>query len=558
MSQFSSALAEVQATEQDFEWYPTTKEIITEFYCHVKKYSIHSLLDVGAGNGKVLLTFEELLKSENDRGYIKLFAVEKSKVLLDSMNIEIGIMGTDFWEQSFLDKKVDCIFSNPPYSEFVNWSAKLIREANAQLIYLVVPQRWKEQTLMLKAIEDRQATCTVIGEFDFLESEDRKARAKVELLCIQLYTPNAYDYSERNREVKVNSFELWVKDHFGLNADAPQDHKFEYDKERKQSESRKEKISTALVGGGGLIDTLYQLYTDELAFLLENYKKVCQLDVALFKELNISVSSIVSNIESRVKGLKDAYWTELFDNYEPITKRLTKKSREDFIRTIRAATNIDFTPSNAYAVTAWSIKHANGFYDQQMIHVFDEMVSFANIANYKSNQKVFEQNSYRYYKVEETHFKLEYRIVLERSGGLNKSTYASEARSGLSNSAADFLDDILVVAANLGFERADSVFNHRFNGSEKHEFTCKEKNTIGLEMVLFDVRAFLNGNMHVRFDQNFMLALNVEVGRLKGWIHNAQQAAEELNEDVREVAKYFKKNYTVLPNAIDQLLLSKQ
>ena len=64
----SSALAELKATDQDFEWYPTTNEIIDAFHAHVNRYEIESLLDIGAGNGKVLSSFKE--KNSNvESGY---------------------------------------------------------------------------------------------------------------------------------------------------------------------------------------------------------------------------------------------------------------------------------------------------------------------------------------------------------------------------------------------------------------------------------------------------------------------------------------------------------
>lgn len=62
-----------------------------------------------------------------------------------------------------------------------------------------------------------------------------------------------------------------------------------------------------------------------------------------------------------------------------------------------------------------------------------------------------------------------------------------------------------------------------------------------------EVKAHLNGNIHVRFNQKFALALNVEYGRLKGWIHSGKQAAEEMND--KGAAQYFKSNFTLLPPA---------
>ena len=46
---------------------------------------------------------------------------------------------------------------------------------------------------------------------------------------------------------------------------------------------------------------------------------------------------------------------------------------------------------------------------------------------------------------------------------------------------------------------------------------------------LVAVRAFKNGNMHLHFSQKVMLAINVEAGRLLGWLRTPEQAASEMN-----------------------------
>ena len=58
--------------------------------------------------------------------------------------------------------------------------------------------------------------------------------------------------------------------------------------------------------------------------------------------------------------------------------------------------------------------------------------------------------------------------------------------------------------------------------------------------LLFDVRAFKNRNLHLRLNQRFILALNVEHGRLKGWLNSPQEAATELRDP--EAAKFFRSN----------------
>lgn len=550
-------LAELQATDTDFEFYPTTNQIIGEFHSHVHKFEISSLLDIGAGNGKVLNRFKEI-NSQFEHGYrTEYFAIEKARVLLDSLPVEISILGTDFWEQSLLDKNIDCIFSNPPYKDFIEWSVKLIREANANFVYLVIPQRWKEQKVILDAIKARKADFEVVGEFDFLESEDRKARAKVDLVFIRLCRHNDRNYRRHStgENAIVDPFELWVNDFFHLAENMDAEKLSDYDKDREKSASREQRIKTALVGGNGLIETLHTLYLNEMEKLINNYRKVCSLDAELFRELDISINSVVNTLKSRVKGLKDAYWQELFNNYAPLTSRLTAASRENFVRSIRSKTNIDFTPSNAYAITIWAVKNANAYFDNQMIETFNKMVEAGNVINYKSNERVFKHNRYRYFEDKPTNFKLDYRVVMERVGGIDTSKYSSQARNGLCNRAADFIDDLLVIAMNLGFDLLDGVRQHDFEPGTKETFFCRAKT--GERIVMMEVRAFLNGNLHIKFSQKVILALNVEVGRLLGWIHNAQQAAEELQEDVNEVTNYFKTTYTLLPNVITRMLLAK-
>lgn len=553
-----NALAELKATDTDFEFYPTTDAIINAFHQHAHQFEISSLLDIGAGNGKVLLKFDALTKQYERPYRTEFYAMEKSLPLLDSLPIDISILGTDFWEQSLIDKSVDCIFSNPPYSEFVNWCVKLIREANSNFIYLVIPQRWKTQQVILDALKSRQAEAEVIGEFDFLEAEDRKARAKVDLVFIQLREKEGM-YSRRGgraNNAKVDPFTLWVSDYFGISPDVNKDTLDDWAKKEKEAKQREEKISHALVTGEDLIQTLHVLYCAELENLLNNYKKVCSLDAALFLELNISLKSVVNSLKTRINGLKNAYWLKLFNNYEPLTSRLTYASREAFSRSINEKTNIDFTPSNAYAITVWAIKNANTYFDKQMLNTYEKMAELANVINYKSNERVFVENHWRYNAKYETpsHYKLDYRIVLQRIGGMHTTGYGSHAGHKLDASAAVFLDDLITVAHNLGFGKQDGVSNHVFYRGDKENFWCKSKT--GEQMILMEVRAFLNGNLHIKLNQQFALALNVEAGRLLGWVHNAQHAAQEMGEDAGDVVQYFKTSYTALPSAINQLLLA--
>lgn len=561
------ALAELKDTHQDYEWYPTTNEIIDSIFDHASRFELDSLLDVGAGDGKVLKRFKERhlntpIEKYETRRHVDYYAIEKARPLLDSLPIDIGILGTDFWEQSLLDKSVDCIFSNPPYREFIDWSAKLIREANCSYIYLVLPQRWKEQKPIIAALASRKAGYKILGEFDFLNSEDRQARAKVDLVYIWLchvdYSEKRSKYAHGRTQNMIDPFDLWVKEFFGLEENSRKTDIPEYAQKREDDEVRKVNIKNSLVAGGSMIEVLDSLYRDELNGLIDNYKKVSSLDEELFRELDISVKSIISSIKVRVNGLKNAYWNELFSNYEPLTGRLTAASRKNFIESIRRKTNIDFTSSNAYAITVWAIKNADQYLDKQMIKTFNQLVEEANVINYKSNDRVFGKNLYMYLNDDPqrpSHFKLDYRLVVTRNGGgLGKGSYMG--RGGLTEESANFIDDMIVIAKNLGFTSNDKAALHNFTAGSKEEFLCTNKS--GEEVTLMQVRTYQNGNMHIKFNQGFMLALNVEIGRLQGWIHNAQQAAEEMGEKVESVFEHFNSAYSLGNDAkITQLLIGE-
>lgn len=182
----SAVLKTLQQTEQDFEWYPTTDDIIQvirkdliSFYgtpSSTGQTVSASVLDCGAGDGRVLQKI-----TDNCNRY----AIEKSRPLLDNLDPGIFVVGTEFFAQSLLDKKVDVVFCNPPYSDYQQWASKIITEANSDLVYLVIPSRWRASQAIEHALSIRKAKHTSIGEFDFL-SADRKARCHVEILRITL------------------------------------------------------------------------------------------------------------------------------------------------------------------------------------------------------------------------------------------------------------------------------------------------------------------------------------------------------------------------------------
>lgn len=569
MSKVSLMIDEMKDAGQDFEWYPTTQEIIdavaVDLYRQIDKngkgfrFIPSSILDVGAGDGRVLTSLaEKLEKIIDDETSFKadnasLLAIEKSRPLIETMPDRIGIVGTDFLQQNIGFTKTRVIFSNPPYSIFRDWTVKLIREANTFIAYLVIPQRWRMDERIQDALRARKATAEVVDSFDFTKGE-RAARAKVDLVRIAFVDINDWEafyyHYERDTLSKTDPFHIWFEETFGEAPAADADEvKAEY--ELKEEKRKRIREKTALVKGASIVETLAELYRDELARLGDTYHKIMSLDPDVLAELKADLSGLESGLRSRLLMLKQVYWQELFDRLDKLTGRLTTGTRKRMLGILESRNHLDFTEDNAYAIVIWAIKNANKYYDEQIVEVFDSIAERADkLSQYKSNQKLFAKQNWRYMK--DTPHKLEYRMVLQFYTAITTSAWGGH--NGLEHVVHDFLSDLLIVANNLGFSSHMTLSprQRQWSSGKVEEFWATYR---GEERLLMRVKAYKNGNVHIQFDQDFIRRLNVEAGRLKGWIHNAQQAADEMDITQEEAEICFGSNYKIeAKNALPRLL----
>lgn len=532
----NALVVKLKEADQDFEFYPTTPEIIACIIKHHKstlsKYDGFkgSVLDIGAGHGAFLKAFKDKHPGCN------LLAIEKSPILMSELVKVAKVVGTDFHSQSFTSKTANLTFSNPPYSEYETWTTRLIRECPSEDMYLVIPERWKDNDKITEAIKFRESKVKVIGSFDF-EDAERRARAKVDVLHIRstIGGDKLFEkfFFERFKHLKDDE------------TDEARDKRHE--KEHKESETRR----AGLVQREGLIGALVALYDLEMDHLQSNYDKAAGLDPAVLGALGLMVNTIVTSLREKLNTLKDQYWSELFSNLDSITKRLTTKNRRAIMETIGGFKAVDFTKDNIYAVLLWVIEHANSYVDSQILAVFDDMLSHACMHNYTSNKKVYEKGRYRYQDEKPTHVSLDFRIVIESNWrGISRS-YGSE---GLSEGGANLLKDIHTVATLLGIECAtdDARLNEGMickrgghTGTWKPGGAQLFKTLNGDDLV--EARAFINGNMHLRLSQKFCLALNVAVGKLRGWIRNHEEATTEWGEGA---AEEFAKDHHITPKQI--------
>ncbi|RYG35684.1 MAG: DUF4942 domain-containing protein [Burkholderiales bacterium] len=485
---------------------------------HWRARATTSFLDIGAGNGKVLRAVAKIERIGD------LHAIEKSGALLQTLPENVFILGVDFWNTSLFDKEIGFVFSNPPYSRFEEWSAKIIREApGGSTIYLVIPDRWQRSEVIGRGLKARKLDAIVLGSFDFESAEDRAARAKVHLL-----------------KIRTKDAERWVKDD-------PTDPFVRFFEETftfpdpEETKSFAERIEeTQVVHRVNFIEALCLLYDARMAELQRNYQAVVELTPDILKEFDISRPGLIESLRQKLATAKKEYWQRLFDGMSEINRRLTASSRTRIVELMQSRTGIEFNRDNAYAIVLWVIRHANAYFDRQLIETFESMVEAANVENYVSNQRVFRWNRFRYDEARDersTHFRLKvgHRIVLQHCGGLENGY--SEYSRGLTRNAGNFLCDLIVVARNLGFDVIDE-------GPREHEWKDSDPRVIRFRTgdkveSLYRVRAFFNRNLHMQFHPDFIHALNVQHGKLRGWLRDDSEAAEELEIPRELAAKHF-------------------
>ncbi|TNC80873.1 MAG: hypothetical protein C9356_12165 [Oleiphilus sp.] len=526
-------VATLKQHNQDYEWYPTTEEMlacIRKDLDNTFRYDAPDVLDCGAGDGRAL-------KALTDG---KKYAIERSKILISTLPHDVFILGTDFHEQTLIDKRVSAVFCNPPYKEFVQWMLKLIKEANAGVLYMVVPKRWKTNQAINEQIKQRHAEAKVLTSSTFITA-DRAARVDVDVVRISL---GHCTRAERPHPF-IDPFNTWINENFPTTAN---EHYSEYGQKQQARKDTQEHVNQELVAGGDLVEVLENHYRQQLATLLNNYQTLSALDPFIFSEMNITVSQIKGSLAKRISGLKDLYWEEFFNRLDVITTRLSSTHREMMIKKLTSHTHVDFTRSNARAITIWAIKNANLCLDQQIIDLVERMAEKANVTLYKSNKMTFGEENWRYlvHKQILVRYQLDYRVVLTSCGGVTES--------GLSDNARSFIGDICIVANSLGFlnEGVGRIDTLSWERNQRHEFFYRRVGD-ATEHVLFDVRGFFNGNLHIRFAPAFLERLNVEFGRLKGWLKDKQEAVQETGIDPDVIESCFDSVTKITPSTLQKV-----
>lgn len=524
---------------EETEFYPTTQEIVNKIAPKISG----SVLDIGCGNGAFFEKLDKAPFKDRTKEHIKYFGkkygIEKSIILSDELPEDVILIGTDFYQNTLIDKKVDFIWCNPPYSDFETWAEKIILEGNTNKIGMVIPERWRNSDKIRKALFDREFDCDVLGDFDFLDAE-RKARAKVQLLYIHGRHNTHYDCDVGAKD----PFDVWFDNTFKISAEKVKD-------DYKEKEEKTEQINNELVEAENKADTLVKLYEAEMQEIFQNYKALEELNPEIFKELKVDIPSMKKALKLRLQNLKSVYWNRLFKFYDEMTSRLTSFSIDKITKRLQDNTSIDFTRENIFQLTLWVIKNSNKLYDDQLKHYYSDLIRIENISRYKSNRH-WNDDSWRYFKEqvekEEWHYrrnrfyenikgvKLEYRIIVE--GYSNFDSYWHER---LNEKTLAFIRDTCLIGICLGFDVDMDWLPKSYYDSENIDWkdfniTCKNGD------VFCNMKLYKNGNRHIKFNKEVIKKMNVEAGRLFGWIRDKEEAEEELGMTKEEINRMWGTN----------------
>ena len=540
---------------EETEFYPTTEKIVNcvAKWIATKGGEVNSILDIGCGNGNF---FDKLDKTDffnsgnyGDKNYnsklskyYKKYGIEKSAILAEQLPEDVILLGSDFYTNTLIDKAVDCIFCNPPYSDFETWAEKIILEGNADKIVLIIPNRWQKNERIKSALEKRKYNAEVIGTFDFSDGE-RVARCTVDVIgiCSKDYVLDGRSYNVKH----TDPFDVWFDDTFKLNADKEND----YYKEREKEEQKRQEI----VESGDTAEMLVKFYNADMEQLYNNYRALEKLDTEIFKELKVDVAMLKKSLRERLRGLKNVYWDMLFKKYDRITSRLTTEGRRKVINRLEGNTAIDFTLENIFQLTLWIIRHSNTLFDEQLTDFFFTLAKRENIHRYKSNLRWNESDwkylkdkcyQYGHYRKDEAkkHLKnviLDYRIIV--------SDYRNFAESWsdytMTESCIDFLYDLKVIAGNLGFE-TDLQLPTKYEKINPSDWSNFDVMTTGGKLFC-NIKLYKNGNRHIKFCKEFMQKFNVEVARICKWVHSKEEAKEELGFTEKEIAEFWNRNIKI-------------
>ncbi len=414
----------------------------------------------------------------------------------------------------------------------------------AKRAYLVLPRRWKDSKTIAASIAKRGVTTRVIHTDDFQSDADRTARAVIDIVEV------SYPKKDTGwKEEPADPFDAWFDQNISTFDQEASDSKLADSASRDLA--RLHKLDT--------IPSLVAAHDEEFARLEANYRAVFSLDYAILKELGVTKEAVRDGIKTKMAGLKTKYWALLFDHLDSITSRLSTATKAAFVEKLNGRASVAFTARNVYAIVVWAIKNANRYFDEQTVHFYRAISTFDGVQNYVSNQRTWSRDQWRYTHPDReaerpVRYALDYRIVVERYQAIFKSDMFGgyEYPGNLHRRCHEIIADCVAVLGNLGFRaRGESSLNRQWTSGSWQNWYLGDSGDI-----LFQVKAYMNGNVHFRFMPDAIKALNVEAGRLLGWLRTPADVETELGYSAEDAARFFLSTHRIAPSGVPLLAAS--
>ena len=195
-----------------------------------------------------------------------------------------------------------------------------------------------------------------------------------------------------------------------------------------------------------------------------------------------------------------------------------------------------------------------------------ELCNAENIHRYKSNLR-WNEDDWRYikqgfdgwnrdvveHKKKLKNVMLDYRIVVKAYSNFSFSEYSR--RVEMKDDCLDFLEDMYVIAENLGFKVDKLLPISKYDVDYEAWKDFNVYYFVDSKEVLFaNVKLYKNGNRHIKFCKEFMQKLNVEMARINGWIHDKSEVIKEMEISEKEINKIWQSNYKILPQSEVKIL----
>ncbi|MCL2210822.1 MAG: DUF4942 domain-containing protein [Treponema sp.] len=568
----------LRSGNEDYEWYPTTAEIMEAMkkdiwdylrshnlsyredrdsgiridtsrdewdekkkkYKEITTLSIDSFLDVGAGDGRVL----DCLNEDQGGRLCKKYGIEIARAQADDLiRRGVFIIGRNFWDVTLIDQHYALIYSNPPFSQFEHWACKILYEGSFNILYLVMPKRWIDSKLIHKELKDRYEY-KIIGDFNFSEA-DREARGTVNLVRI-----NA-EWRNQTESGTTRNGKSWKETYHYQNKIEDAFARFVREniadfKETPESEWNEEEI-TAVALKQTPIEQLISDYEIEKKTLGDAFIAIGKLDAEIIKLLGQDKKSMLEIIRKTFKRLRSKYWRAAFEKLEPVKDRMIRKTRENIFNNIKEFKTLDFNADNIYSIIIWIINNCNIGILDQIGEVFDALTDKDFITEYKSNRH-WTKGTWRHtqsdYKYKELPARwklgLDYRIVVSTYGYRSYGTRYT------------IVDDFIIICSNLGFP-IDPCDTPDY---EEHQ-TEQKFHTVDGELA-FTMRYYTgNKNAHLKINKRLLMKFNIEVAKIRKWMSDPDDVVEEFDIPKDEATRLWNSGLVLIGNSDVKMLEHK-